>query len=59
MTETDERVTEMARPLTPRSDRSRRSYGSLLMSIMTVPDRCESRKCVKPLDHGGNCWPKG
>ncbi len=51
-----EKAMEMARPLTPRSERPRKTWGSLLMA---VPDGgCPRRKCVKRAQHPGECWPK-
>jgi len=44
---------EMAKPLTPRSERPRRTYGSLLSSIQTVPGLCG-----KPRAGKGACWRK-
>lgn len=54
---THDRVMEMARPLTPKSERSRASYGSLMTSVQTVPGLCLSRKCVRKAGHEGECWP--
>ncbi len=49
---------QMAKPLTPRSERPRRSYGSLEMSLQTSKDLCEAgRKCVRHDGHAGDCWP--
>lgn len=53
-----EQVREMARPLTPKSERSRASYGSLLASVQTVRGLCSSPKCVRKASHSGECWPK-
>ena len=43
---------------TPRSERPRASYGSLEMSVQTVPGLCTvERKCVKRDGHEGDHWP--
>ena len=44
---------------TPRSEQRRSAYGSLLMSVQTVQNRCDEPKCIRKLDHPGPCWPKG
>lgn len=51
-----ERAAEMARPLTPMSDR--RYEGRI--APVGVPGRgCwETVKCVRPEGHGGRCWPE-
>lgn len=44
---------------TPKSERRRSSYGSLLMSVQTSSGLCsKSRKCVKKDGHTSECWPK-
>lgn len=44
--------------LTPRSERPRASYGSLEMSVQTVPGLCAlHRKCIKKAGHASECWP--
>ena len=49
---------EKAKPLTPKSERRRRSYGSLLVSVQTVDDLCAlTRKCVLKEGHTVPCWP--
>ena len=54
-----DRAVEMAKPLTPLSERPRDSYGSLLMSAQTTPGLCaRGRKCVRKAAHEGACWPK-
>ena len=53
-----DRNMEMARPLTPRSERPRHSYGSMEMSLQTSPGLCgANRKCVRREGHMGACWP--
>lgn len=42
----------------PRSDRSRASYGSLLMSLQTAGGLCPSPRCVRKASHNGEHWPK-
>ena len=55
--DTRERGMEMAKPLTPRSERSRASWGSLMIQ---VPSRgaCPLGKCVRRENHDGRCWPE-
>ena len=49
---------EMARPLTPKSERRRSSYGSLEMSLQTLDGLCtKGRKCVFKDGHTTECWP--
>jgi hypothetical protein len=49
---------EKARPLTPKSERSRASYGSLSMSIQTVKGLCTSgTKCFRKQGHPGEHYP--
>ena len=46
------------KPLTPKSERPRSTWGSLEMSVQTVPDLCEKgRKCVFKNGHTQECWP--
>lgn len=52
-----EELEEMARPQTPRSDRLRAGYGSLLMLVPGGGCSC-GRKCVRRLGHPGDCYPK-
>ena len=50
-----ERAMEMARPLTPKSERPRKTWGSL---AMRVPDKgCPSRRCFRAQGHAGDCYP--
>lgn len=57
-----ERVEEakfLSQPATPKSERRRNSWGSLLMSAQTVQGLCSlGRKCVLKDGHNGACWPK-
>ena len=56
--EARDRAREMAKPVTPLSDRLRAGYGSLEMSMQTISGLCkEGRKCVLRDLHGGECWP--
>lgn len=49
---------EMARPLTPKSERRRSSYGSLLTSLQTVGGLCKAgSKCYLKDGHAGGCVP--
>lgn len=48
----------MARPLTPKSERSRRSYGSLISSLQTAKGLCAEPRCLLRQGHDGDCWPK-
>ena len=48
----------MSQPTTPRSERQRASYGSLIVSIQTVGGLCDQSKCVRKEGHSGNCWPR-
>ncbi len=50
---------EMARPLTPLSERRRHSYGSMLVSVQTVDGLCtETSKCFRRDGHEGTCYPQ-
>lgn len=50
---------EMLRPMTPRSEMPRSSYGSLLMSAQSVQGLCSlDRKCVRKDGHNGAHWPE-
>lgn len=57
-----ERVEErkfLSESVTPKSERQRNSWGSLLMSAQTVQGLCAlDRKCVRKDGHDGACWPK-
>ena len=44
--------------LTPKSERRRSTYGSLEMSVQTIPGLCEiGRKCIRRNQPEGECWP--
>lgn len=43
---------------TPRSEQLRSAWGSLEMSVQTVKGLCPARKCVRKVDHAGECWPQ-
>lgn len=56
--DTRERVMEMAKPLTPKSERLRSGYGSLEISVQTVKGLCsKTSKCIRRDNHSGGCWP--
>ena len=47
------------RPLTPKSERPRKSWGSLSVSVQTVRGLCGlTSKCVRKDGHANECWPK-
>ena len=49
----------LAQPVTPKSERRRNSWGSLLFSVAALPDRCqEDRKCFRRKDHDDDHYPK-
>lgn len=49
---------QLAKPLTPKSERPRATYGSLSMSVQTVDGLCKkTRKCVQKHGHKQPCWP--
>ena len=53
-----EEAMELSRSGVARSDRSRSSWGSLLMSMVNVKGKCtDDRKCIKKENHEGACWP--
>ena len=57
-TDQDARAMEMAKPLTPKSERPRATWGSLQISMQTSRGLCEAgRKCVRHDGHAGDCWP--
>ena len=56
-TESREKAMEIAKPLTPKSERGRSTYGSMLSSLQTVKGLCPSIKCIKREGHAGDCWP--
>ena len=56
--ENRERAMEMGKPLTPRSERPRKTWGSLMVSMQTVGGLCVNNKCVRRGAHEGECWPK-
>ena len=54
-----EEAMAMAKPLTPKSERRRSSYGSLLVSVQTLQGLCEvGVKCVRKAGHSNKCWPE-
>jgi hypothetical protein len=55
--ETREKAMDLSKPLTPKSERPRRTYGSLSMSLQSLKGACAERKCVKRAGHAGDCWP--
>ena len=53
-----DRAMEMAKPLTPKSERPRVSWGSLEISLQTTKGLCEKhKKCVLKDGHTAPCWP--
>lgn len=49
---------QLAKPLTPKSERPRHSYGSMLGSVQTVKGLCTAvAKCVLKDGHTVPCWP--
>jgi hypothetical protein len=49
---------EIGRPLTPKSERQRTTWGSLLVSVQTSDGLCSNdRKCVRKDGHNGQHWP--
>lgn len=52
-----EKAMEMTKPLTPRSERPRRTWGSLAVSMQTVGGLCALGKCLKKDGHGSGHWP--
>ena len=44
--------------LTPKSERPRKTWGSLVMSLQMLPERCQKgRKCIGKDRHAHPCWP--
>lgn len=43
---------------TPRDEQRRSAWGSLLMSMQTLPDRCPKPRCLLKAGHNGDCYPK-
>jgi hypothetical protein len=52
-----EKAMEIGKPLTPKSERGRSTYGSLQASLQTIKGLCLSIKCIKREGHAGDCWP--
>ena len=53
-----DRAREMAKPVTPLSDRLRAGYGSFEMSLQTTEGLCQKhRKCIGHDGHAHPCWP--
>jgi len=47
-----------SKPLTPKSERPRSTYGSLEMSLQSLKGACTAgRKCVLKEGHTLPCWP--
>ena len=55
--ETREKAMDLSKPLTPKSERQRSTYGSMSMSLQTSPGLCHERKCIKHEGHRDSCWP--
>ena len=49
---------DIAKPLTPRSERPRRTWGSLSMSLQTAQGLCPKGRCIRHDGHRGDCYPK-
>lgn len=43
--------------LTPRSERPRKSWGSLVVSLQTTGGLCGAKKCCRKENHAGAHWP--
>ncbi len=56
-TESHEKAMEIAKPLTPKDERLRSTYGSMVSSLQTVKGLCPERKCIKRAGHSEGCWP--
>ncbi len=54
--ETRDKAWEIGRPLTPKSERPRASWGSLAVS-MAVGGLCPNGRCLKKEGHASGCWP--
>lgn len=48
----------LSQPATPKSERRRNSWGSLLMSAQSVQGLCPLGRCLKKQSHAGACWPQ-
>lgn len=49
---------ELMRPMTPRSERRRSSYGSMLSGVQSLDGLCTlTSKCVLKEGHTVPCWP--
>ena len=56
--ETDRAAQKMdPTPYTPRSERPRGTYGSLIGSVQSVRDLCPQGKCFRKASHDGACYP--
>lgn len=53
-----DKAMELAKPLTPRSERPRKSWGSLLVQIPTKGLCSVEAKCLRRAGHGGTHWPR-
>ncbi len=46
------------KPLTPKSERPRKTWGSLEMSLQAISGLCsKARKCILKDGHAQPCWP--
>ena len=52
-----EKAMELTKPLTPRSERPRRTWGSLAVSVQMVRGLCEYGRCIRRMGHAGVCYP--
>lgn len=58
-TEAQGEAREVRRPLTPRSEQRRSSWGSLMVSLQSSPGLCRlASKCIRKDGHADNCWPQ-
>ena len=53
-----EEAMAMAKPLTPKSERRRRAWGSLMVSMQTIKGLCAESKCFRREGHDGDCFPR-
>ena len=55
--ETRDKALEIGRPLTPKSERPRASWGSLAVSLQAARGLCPRGKCLRKEGHSDSCWP--
>lgn len=44
-------------PVTPKSERARKTWGSLAVSVQAVGGLCAKGKCFRRAFHEGDCYP--